>query len=130
MLRVLVLALMLTSPAVAAVDCRIKYLAPDPYASGPVPAHELVGLPLAEVQARYRALAGMPTPPAGASYCKRGPLGFVDSRGSVPVIYFPVDVTERCRREVIEHETAHVRGWPANHPGATVQVGPCSATVR
>ena len=127
---VLLSVALVLAPAVASamIDCRIRSLPPLSYASKPLPAVEWKGLPLAELQRTFRRLAGLPAQAPGAGYCG-DPLGFVYpwNGSDVPTIYFPNNVTERCRREVIEHESAHVKGWSLNHPNARTQIGPCRA---
>jgi hypothetical protein len=122
-------AVLLTAAPVAAhaaVDCRIRAMPPASFASKPLPTVKYQGMPLADLQKLYRRMAGLPARAPGLSYCA-DPLGFVypwKSSGT-QTIYYPTDVTDRCRREVIEHEEAHVKGWGINHPSARLQVGPC-----
>ena len=122
---------LLPAAAHAAVDCRIRSLPPTSFASKPLPAVRYQGLPLADLQKLYRRMAGLPNRAAGVDYCAY-PLGFVFpwKQRVVPTIYYPTDVSERCRREVIEHEEAHVKDWPINHPGARTQDGPCKKQIR
>lgn len=109
----------------AAIDCRIKSMPPAKYATMNAPGYKMVGMPLIDLQKLYAGLANQRWV-GGNDYCKRGPIGFVDPRG-VPIIYFPSDATERCKAEVIEHEMAHIKGWPANHPNPRSTInGPCS----
>jgi hypothetical protein len=117
---------LLSTAANAAVDCRIRSMPPSSYASKPLPTVKHQGLPLADLQKLYRRMAGLPSRAPGLGYCA-DPLGFVYpwNKAGTPTIYFPTDVSDRCRREVIEHEEAHVKGWPLNHPQARTQAGPC-----
>lgn len=127
-----VFAMMVSAAAAqAAIDCRIRSLPPAYYAAKPFPAVEYRGLPLAELQRLYRRFAGLPPRAAGISYCA-DPIGFVYPwrKGAVPTIYFPTDVSDRCRREVLAHEGAHVKGWPLDHPNGRAQVGECSRRKR
>jgi len=124
----LIAVTMTASGVLAATDCRIRALPPASYAERPLPAVNYKGMPLASLQQLYRQLAGLPKRAAGLDYCA-DPLGFVypwKDDTAVPTIYFPTNVTDRCRREVIAHEEAHVKGWPMNHPGRRLQVGPCA----
>jgi hypothetical protein len=112
----------------AEIDCRIRAMPPSSFTSKPLPEVQYKGMPLAELQKVYRRFAGLPARASGLDYCA-DPLGFVypwNMQGT-PTIYYPTDVTDRCQREVIEHEQAHVRGWPLDHPGARLQTGPCKA---
>ena len=129
-LAALAAALTATGTA-AATDCRIRALPPPIYADKPLPPVNYRALPLAELQRLYRRFAGLPKRAAGLSYCA-DPLGFVYpwEPGAVPTIYYPSDVSDRCRREVIAHEEAHVKGWPMSHPNARLQTGPCAHAGR
>ena len=124
-------AVFLVTGADAAIDCRIRSLPPSSYAAKPLPPVKYQGLPLADLQRLYRKFAGLPNRPAGLDYCAY-PLGFVYpwKQRVVPTIYYPTDVSERCRREAIEHEEAHVKGWPLDHPSARTQDGPCKRQRR
>ena len=112
----------------AEVDCRIRAMPPASFTAKPLPNVNYKGLPLAQLQNLYRKYAGLPSRASGLDYCA-DPLGFVYpwNMEGTPTIYFPTDVSDRCQREVVEHEEAHVRGWPINHPGARLQTGPCKA---
>jgi hypothetical protein len=112
----------------AGIDCRIRAMPPATYTARALPDVNYKGLPLAELQKVYRKYAGLPSRASGLDYCA-DPLGFVYpwNMAGTPTIYYPTDVSDRCQREVIEHEEAHVRGWPVNHPGAHLQSGPCKA---
>ena len=117
--------------AEAGIDCRIRALPPASYRSQPLPEVKYRAMPLAELQVLFRKLAGLPARAPGLDYCS-DPLGFVYpwGKGETPTIYHPSDVSDRCRREVIEHEEAHVRGWPLDHPRARLQDGPCKARAK
>lgn len=123
-----VAAVLVPAAAQAAVDCRIRSMPPASYVSKPLPAVKMNGLPLAKLQRLYRHLAGLPARASGLGYCG-DPLGFVFpwNGAGAQTLYYPTDVSTRCQREVIEHELAHVKGWPMNHPDARTQVGPCRA---
>jgi hypothetical protein len=124
-------AVVTVTSANAETDCRIHALPPPWYADKPLPPVEYKGLPLADLQRLYRKFAGLPKRASGLDYCA-DPLGFVYPWGAdtVPTIYYPTDVSERCRREVIAHEEAHVKGWPLNHPNGRLQNGPCKSRRR
>ena len=127
-----VLVLIASATAVGAEpDCRIRSLSPAHYASKPLPAVKYRGLPLADLQRLYRRFAGLPPRAAGQNYCA-DPIGFVYpwKTGAVPTIYYPNDVSDRCRREVLAHEEAHVKGWPLDHPNARLQPGTCKRRQR
>lgn len=112
----------------AAIDCRIRAMPPAQYSAQALPGVKYKGMQLADLQRLFRKFAGLPTRAPGLDYCS-DPIGFVYpwDRSSTPTIYYPTDVTDRCQREVIAHEEAHVAGWPTNHPGARIQEGPCKA---
>jgi hypothetical protein len=115
-----------TTLASAEIDCRIRAMPPASYAGKQLPDVNYKGLPLAELQKVYRKYAGLPSRASGLDYCA-DPLGFVYpwNMAGTPTIYYPTDVSDRCQREVIEHEEAHVLGWGLDHPGARLQSGPC-----
>jgi hypothetical protein len=121
-----VAAVLTISSAEAETDCRIRALPPASYASKPMPPVKYQAMPLAQLQKLYRQYAGLPRRAAGLDYCA-DPIGFVYpwETGVTPTIYYPTDVTPECKREVLAHEQAHVKGWPMNHPGAHLQNGPC-----
>lgn len=120
LLAAAVLLPVLASQALAGgLDCRMKYLPPPSFASGLVEVGR-VALPLARLQEMHAGLTGKVF--RGVDEC--GTLGFFDPRG--PTVYYASDVSDRCAAETILHEEAHARGWPADHPGATIQKGPCS----
>jgi hypothetical protein len=120
------LSIFFATAAQSVEDCRIRTLPPAAFASKPMPPVNHKGLRLAELQKLYRHFAGLPPRAAGMSYCA-DPLGFVYPwhTGETPTIYFPTDVSERCKAEVLAHEGAHVKGWPIDHPGGRVQRGTC-----
>lgn len=124
-------AVLLVTRADAATDCRIRALPPPAYAAKPLPPVTYKGLPLADLQRLYRKFAGLPARASGLNYCA-DPLGFVYpwETDATPTIYYPTDVSERCRLEVLAHEEAHVKGWPLNHPNARLQEGPCKTKRR
>lgn len=106
------------SPALADIECVIKYPAPPQYASVPLPAGTITRfMPLAEVQRAYFDFTGK------RSFGTCGVLGFV-APGNPSTIFVADDVS--CWRDVLRHEEAHVKGWPASHPNTHTNHGPCS----